>query len=217
MRGLLRLAWPLTNALICLALAALLGGELLSADYVVSKRVAARQAQAAASQKPVLLYNPEVQLLQTRWFGTPAIYRRWPTKSAMAIDIVERESRPDPITDTGSIRYDLVEFVKARIRMFSRPLFHQVLLPVVMEASGDPRLSDEIRRRFAEYRRPAVEARLHKAITTGELRADTDPGRLIDLLMGTIAMPLLFSQDLPDESEARAIVDQVLDGFAAKV
>jgi len=149
--------------------------------------------------------------------GTPAIYRRWPTKSAMAIDIVERESRPDPITDTGSIRYDLVEFVKARIRMFSRPLFHQVLLPVVMEASGDPRLSDEIRRRFAEYRRPAVEARLHKAITTGELRADTDPGRLIDLLMGTIAMPLLFSQDLPDESEARAIVDQVLDGFAAKV
>jgi predicted secreted Zn-dependent protease len=88
-RGLVRLAWPLTTALICLALAALLGGELLSADYVVSKRVAARQAQAAASQKPVLLYNPEVQLLQTRWFGTPAIYQ------------------PAPIANTTTLFFDV--------------------------------------------------------------------------------------------------------------
>ena len=54
---------------------ALLGGELLSADVVVSRRVAARQAQAVATPKPLLLYNPEVQLLQTRWFGTPAVYQ----------------------------------------------------------------------------------------------------------------------------------------------
>ena len=105
MRGLLRLAWPLTTALICLALAALLGGELLSADYVVSKRVAARQAQAAASQKPVLLYNPEVQLLQTRWFGTPAIYQPAPiantTTMFFAVAGVTQDELYNSLNDAG--------------------------------------------------------------------------------------------------------------------
>ena len=78
MRGPLRLAWPLTTAVICLALVALLGVELLSVDIVVSRRVAARQAMVVASQKPLVLYNPEIQLLQTRWFGTPAIYQAAP-------------------------------------------------------------------------------------------------------------------------------------------
>jgi len=148
--------------------------------------------------------------------GTPAIYRRWPTKAAMAMDIVVRESRPDPIPYTGSIRDDLVEFLQQRIRMFSTPLYRQVLAPLVMEASADPGLAEQIRQRFVEYRQPSVEARVWEAIAARELRPDTKPGRLIDLLMGTITMPMMFSQDLPVESDAPAIVDQVLDGFAAK-
>jgi AcrR family transcriptional regulator len=148
--------------------------------------------------------------------GTPALYRRWRTKTEMAIDVVERASRPDPIPDTGTIRADLAEFVKLRLRTFSTRLFHHVLLPVVLEASGDPELSSEIRRRFVEYRQPWMQARIGKAIAAGELRRDTDPDRLIDLLMGPVVMPLIFSQDLPAESEAAAIVENLLDGFAAR-
>jgi hypothetical protein len=38
---------------------------------------------------------------------------------------------------------------------------------------------------------------------------------LIDLLMGTIAMPMLFFQDAPTLEDAESIVDQVLSGYSA--
>ena len=105
MRGPLRLAWPLTTAVICLALVTLLGGELLSADLVVSRRVAARQAMLAASQKPLVLYNPEIQLLQMRWFGTPAIYQPAPIASTTILffDVTgaTQDELYNSLTDSG--------------------------------------------------------------------------------------------------------------------
>ena len=157
-----------------------------------------------------------IEVARKAGVGTPAIYRRWRTKADLAIDLVVRESRPDPIPHSRSIRRDLAEFVRGRIRLYSTPIFHQVVLPVTADAAGEPRLARQIRQRFIEYREPAVEARVREAVESGQLRRDTDPGRLINLLMGTLTMPLLFSQDLPKESEAQKIVDQVLEGFAAR-
>lgn len=149
--------------------------------------------------------------------GTPAIYRRWPTKAAMAVDVMERAaSRPDPIPDTGSIRDDLAELFRARVRLFGSALFHRMAVPVMLEASADNHLDEQIRQRFVAYRQANVLARIRGAIASGELRADTDPVRLLDVLHGPITMALLFSQPLPDASQAQEIVDQVLDGFAAR-
>lgn len=148
--------------------------------------------------------------------GTPAMYRRWSTKAALAIDLVVRESEPEPIPDTGSIRNDLTEFVRLRLRTMSKPLFMHVLLPVVIEAGSDPRLSQEVRDTFNAYREPSIVPRIRKAVADGELVRETDPNRLADMLGGTIVLPLLFSQDLPDDKEARRIVDGLLDGFAHK-
>ena len=148
--------------------------------------------------------------------GTPAIYRRWPTKAALAIDIVERESGPEPIPDTGSIRRDLARFFRMRLQTWGRPLSHQVVLPLVLEAQADSELGRQIRRRFLGYRQSGVEARLQKAIKTGELRADTNPARLADMLNGPITIALLFGQELPHESEARYLVNKLLDGFATR-
>lgn len=148
--------------------------------------------------------------------GTPAIYRRWPTKAALAIDLVTNISQPRPIPDTTSIRSDLIQFLRLRLRTWSTPMFQHVLFPVAAEAMSNPALATTVRRRFIEYREAGVYDRIKRAIKAGELRRDTDPGRLIDVLMGTVSMPLLFSQDLPKESQAASIVDQVLEGFAAK-
>lgn len=146
--------------------------------------------------------------------GTPAIYRRWKSKPELAIAVFVREAEPDPIPDTRSIRRDLAAFLRGRIRMFNTRIFHRLLIPVVAEASLDPRLSGEIRQRFVAYRQPTLDARIRKAIKAGQLRRDTEPSRLLNLLLGTVTMPLLFSQDQPKQSQAQDIVDQVLEGFA---
>jgi AcrR family transcriptional regulator len=145
--------------------------------------------------------------------GTPAIYRRWPTKIGFAIDIVVKVSEPEPIPDTGSIRDDLVEFVALRLRTWSTPFFRQVVFPVLLEGLSEREVANGIGQGFLEYRK-ALALRIRRSVDDGELRADTDPGRLLDLLTGTIAMPLLFFQETPAVGDAETIVDQVLSGFA---
>jgi AcrR family transcriptional regulator len=143
--------------------------------------------------------------------GTPAIYRRWRTKVDVAVDVVRRQAEPAPIPNTGSIRMDLVSFMRQRIKMFGGRLFHYLLFPVVT----DPGLSATVQASFLDYRQP-LEKRVRAAIESRELRPDTDPARLVDMLMGSIVMPLLFSAPLPSRSDAESIVDQALEGFAAR-
>jgi len=143
--------------------------------------------------------------------GTPAIYRRWRTKVDVGVDVVRRQAEPAPIPNTGSIRRDLVTFIRQRIKMFGGRLFHYLLFPVLT----DPGLSPTVQASFLDYRQP-LETRIRAAIESGELRPDTDPGRLIDMLMGSIVMPLLFSAPFPSRSDAESIVDQALEGFAER-
>jgi AcrR family transcriptional regulator len=147
--------------------------------------------------------------------GTPAIYRRWPSKAAMAIDVFVREMGEAPIPDTGSIREDLVEFLRFRLRQWRTPIFHQVVLPLMMEGLADPLVERALGGRFIEYRKPLAD-RIQRACEAGQLQSQVDPTRLLDLLMGTVAMPLLFNQPLPQESEAESIVDQVLTGLTPR-
>jgi AcrR family transcriptional regulator len=146
--------------------------------------------------------------------GTPAIYRRWPTKVEFAIDLMVRVSEPEPIPETGSIRDDLVSFMTLRLRTWSAPLFRQLVFPALLEAQAKGPLAIRMGERFSEYRQ-ALAARIRRSVESGELRSDTNPDRLIDLLMGTIAMPMLFFQDAPTLEDAESIVDQVLSGYSA--
>ena len=82
--------------------------------------------------------------------GTPAIYRRWRTKAEVGVDVIRRQAQPAPIPDTGSIRQDLVAFVRQRIKMFGGRLFHYLLVPLVT----DPGLSATVQASFLDYRQP---------------------------------------------------------------
>jgi AcrR family transcriptional regulator len=146
--------------------------------------------------------------------GTPAIYRRWQTKAAIAMDLYEREGGAAAvIPNAGSVRELLVEVMRIRLRVSRTPFFHQVVLPLLLETQANNVVGDAFATRFKEYP-GAVVTRLRQAIETGELREAVDPNRMLDLLMGTILVPLLFGQEPPADSEAVAIVDQVLTGFA---
>jgi AcrR family transcriptional regulator len=142
------------------------------------------------------------------------LYRRWPNKAAIAMDLFEREGIAAALLpETGPVRELLVEMMRIRLRAWRTPFFHQVALPLILEAQADPAVGEAFSTRFKDYP-TAVVARLRKAIQYGELRDDVDPNRMLDLLMGTVALPLLFGLPLPVDSEAETIVDQVLTGFA---
>jgi AcrR family transcriptional regulator len=145
--------------------------------------------------------------------GTPAIYRRWRTKAELAMEIMLRTSEPESMPDTGSIRDDLVEFMVLRLQTWATPFFRQLVFPVILEGHAEGALAAGVREQFVGFRK-SFGLRVNRAIEAGQLRAETNPEMLVDLLMGTVAMPMLFFQDLPAESDAGSIVDQVLSGFA---
>jgi AcrR family transcriptional regulator len=145
--------------------------------------------------------------------GTPAIYRRWPTKAELAMDIMLRTSEPDVVPDTGSIRDDMVEFMVRRLHTWTTPLFRQLVFPVILEGHVEGALAADVREQFVGFRQ-SFASRVARSIEAGELESQTNPNQLVDLLMGTVAVPMLFFQDLPAENEAGSIVDRVLLGFA---
>jgi AcrR family transcriptional regulator len=147
--------------------------------------------------------------------GTPAIYRRWPNKAAMAIDVFYREMDESPVPDTSSIKEDPVEFMRVRIRQVQRPLTRRVMMSLLLEALTDSRVEAAIGGRMSEYPQPLL-LRIRRAIASGQLRLLVDPARLLDLLMGTVVVPALFDMPVPDESEAESIVDQVLLGLTPR-
>ncbi len=147
--------------------------------------------------------------------GTPAIYRRWPSKAHLAIELVFQEPTPELIPNSGSVRDGLVEYVRLRLRTVSTPLYRQIFMPVVIDGVAEGSVAAEIRDRFIGYR-AGLAPRINRAIQDGELRADTDPDLLLDFLMGPVTMPLLFFQDMPPVETAEAIVDQVLSGFEVR-
>jgi AcrR family transcriptional regulator len=147
--------------------------------------------------------------------GTPAIYRRWPNKAAMAIDVYYREMDESPVPDTSSIKQDLVEFLRVRIRQVHRPLTRQVMMPLLLEALTDSRVDAAIGGRMSEYPKPLL-VRIRRAVDAGQLRLQVDPARLLDLLIGTVVVPELFNLPTPKESDAESIVDQVLMGITPR-
>ncbi|TMD97106.1 MAG: hypothetical protein E6I72_07670 [Chloroflexi bacterium] len=100
MRGrarLLNLVWPMTTALLCLGLVALLAGELLSLDFLLARQVASRQAQLAASRQRVVVDNAGFLDVRARWFGTPALFQ------------------PAPISNTAIVFFDVSGASQAQV------------------------------------------------------------------------------------------------------
>jgi AcrR family transcriptional regulator len=146
--------------------------------------------------------------------GTPPIYRRWPDKAALAIDVLGRSLADESIPETASIEADLVEFVRSRIRSWRTPLFHRLMVPLMSEGATKSQVERRIAIRYVADMKPLM-ARLQLSIEAGELRP-VDPQLVLDLLGGPIVVRLLFNQELPAESDAEPMVRLLLDGLATR-
>ena len=83
---------------------------------------------------------------------------------------------------------------------------------LMAEAQLDPRFHPhyvELHRHWWGPMRSAIE----RAVERGELRAETDPGLMVDMLLGTAWYRLLLEHAPLDTAAATALVDTILDGL----
>ena len=144
--------------------------------------------------------------------GKAAVYRRWPTKDAMAVALISQVAvRGDQVPDTGALRGDLVALLSQMSTALSHPLASRIIPAVVAEAGRDPELEVVLRDTVEAPRRAAVADIVHRAVARGELPRDCD----VELALDLIAGPLYWRRLVRRGDLDAAGIDRLADGLAA--
>ncbi|MFE6100446.1 TetR/AcrR family transcriptional regulator [Streptomyces laurentii] len=158
------------------------------------------------------------KLARTAGVGKATIYRRWPGKEALLIDLLRSLELPEPDLPGTSARDDLVTLLESlRQRGMvkrSNALLHNVFSQMQMY----PKLWDAYQRTVIEPRRRMSLDAIRRGMANGEIRPDLDVELVNDLVTGPLLLRSVIRPDSPLEPGlAEQIVDTVLEGVRPAV
>ncbi|MFK8846291.1 TetR/AcrR family transcriptional regulator [Streptomyces sp. Ac-502] len=145
--------------------------------------------------------------------GKATVYRRWPGKSALMLDVMRSLDTDVPPPAGVSVRDDLVGIIEfLRIRGLAKRN-SALLRTVVTHVKAQPALWREYHETVVQARREVLLSVLRRGRERGEVRTDRDIDLLADLFVGPVLSRAVLHEwaDLP-EGLAEEIVDTVLDG-----
>jgi AcrR family transcriptional regulator len=140
------------------------------------------------------------------------IYRRWGTKSRLVLDAVlelTRERIPAP--DLGSLRSDLQAYFEAMVSAFAQPRIAALVRGLV--AIPPDELAQE-RSAYWQDRFAVTGEIVQRAIARGELSAQGDSWRLVELIAGPLWMRALMTGLPVDGHFLTRAIDDALRAFA---
>jgi AcrR family transcriptional regulator len=148
--------------------------------------------------------------------GKATIYRRWPSRGALVLDAFDAEFlAQQPLPDTGTLRGDLLSALRAWIRSVTQTSAGTMLVGMIAEVQQDRALAEEWRDRAVRPVRAQHAIMLDRAISRGEIPADTDKDVVIDLLFGPAYHRLLHGHLPLTDQFARRVVDLIVAGLSA--
>jgi len=146
--------------------------------------------------------------------GKTTIYRRWPSKGLLALDAFVTSFRAEqPLPDTGTLRGDLIDALRAWVRAVTLTPMGRLLAGLIAEAQHDPELRAAWRDRVLEPLRSQHRVMLDRAIARGEIPATVDREVVLDLFFGSAQHRLLLGHLPLTEDFIREVVEVILDGI----
>ena len=150
--------------------------------------------------------------------GKATIYRRWPSRGILALDAFLAEfAAQQPLTDTGSLRGDLLGALRSWVRAVTRSPAGRMLAGLIAEAQRDPALAIAWRERVVEPLRAQHTIMLERAVRRGELSAGVDQEVVLDLLFGAAYHRLLHGHRPLTDRFVRDVVDLIVAGVAGSL
>ena len=142
------------------------------------------------------------------------LYRRWGTREELVLEaMLDRADQHISVPDTGSLRDDLLELARTAAANAASPEVAAMARVVAAESPRDRRLAGANRRFWTE--RLALDGVIvERAIERGDVAAGTDPGMVIESVLGPIHLRLLLTGERVDQAFLEGIVDVVMDGVA---
>lgn len=144
------------------------------------------------------------------------IYRWWPSKGVLALDAIHEQwvTARGLIPDTGGLRADLRERLRATVRMLTRTPLGSALADLIAEAQTDPELARAYHERVLEPLRGQIRTIFERALRRGEIPADADIEAAIDLVQGPLYLRLLHTHAPLDQRFADTLADLATSGLA---
>ncbi len=153
------------------------------------------------------------EVASTAGVGKATVYRRWARKEDLAVAAMEQLYRDEmPPPDTGSIRGDLRAMFTSVLNFVNSPTGTDYIRTTIKESMRDERIA-------ALYREANERAELNavpvfeRAISRGEVRADTPVTAAVQVLGALVVMRAITGQEMPGVDEVDAMVDFVLNGI----
>lgn len=147
--------------------------------------------------------------------GKSALYRRWPSKLEMVVDLLAQLSVPTgPTPDTGSLRGDLRAILQSTAEWLIEPRIQAVLPGLIAESTTNPALGAATWQHVTQPRLAWLQPALFRAQERGELAAD-DVDVLSDLLVATLFWRMTHGRAVGTDYLDR-LADVLVSGVAAR-
>lgn len=141
------------------------------------------------------------------------IYRRWPTKTALAVAAFSDTIGSPTPADTGSLHSDLDVLVTDLYRFFTGE--HGELMALLIRGAGEDSAAIAAVKRSTRIRRAGLRLVLERAAGRGELSTLVDLEIAMDLMVGPMWTRLLVTGRPITRPVIRSALETVLAGIAA--
>ena len=129
-----------------------------------------------------------------------ALYRRWSSKAELVHEAAFPAAPTALETPEGSIAADIHAMIAAARDVFTSPVVRAALPGLIADMAADADLNARVLSRFTGLFQ-VVRVRLTHAVERGEVHADVDPDRLVEVIGGATMLRLLLwpDRDLDDK------------------
>jgi len=146
--------------------------------------------------------------------GKPTIYRWWPSKAALLLDIYQRQKQ-FAYPDTGAVEDDIAAFLTGLLANWRDTASGAIFRSIVAEAQSDESAARALAA-YAADRRAQTGKMIERAKTRGEVAADVDPAIVADLVSSFAWTHLLTGRLDAGEQELRQAARLIIHGVMKK-
>lgn len=151
-------------------------------------------------------------IAETAGTTKPTIYRRWPSKEALAIAALAHLQAEDQPQPTGSTQADLIALLRDFRKKLLRPNGMSMIGTMLAEEQHTPQLLKLFREKIVTPRREGLMAILMAAKTRREIAADADVDAAVNMLVGSFYARYLTGEAISKDWPER-VVNIVMKGL----
>lgn len=142
--------------------------------------------------------------------GKPTIYRWWPNRTSLILDVYQKLKSDIGQPDTGTLEGDIRQFLTNLLSFWEDPAASTIYRSIIAEAQGNAEAMSQLQN-YVEERRSFIGGILERAQKRGEIANGLDLGAMGEWIVGFTWHRLLTHHGKTEPTE----IDTIAKIFAA--